>query len=315
MPVYTLFGSGFASDLTCAELREGGDSPIGWQLRTAAARAPAVRAEDRVGSVETLPGIWARLSRLPAGGFRFDVDDAGDFDISADGRVIVWYRPSPELEAQACMYATSLLLALSFHIAGALSLHASAVAVDGAGIAFMAPKFHGKSTLAAVTVRSGGHLITDDTLVVQGDPPRLLPGVQAIRLRADAERHVGYEEGFVHVPSVERHVVTPVDRLTTESVPFAAAYLVNPVAGDAAQPAVRRTRISAFEGAAMIMGQSKIRVLFDRTEQLLVFERATRVASAVPIYRLDVVRDFARLDEVGDTICGWHADAGAAVTS
>jgi hypothetical protein len=314
MPVYSLFGSGFDSELVCPELPlASGDGPVAWRFRLERTPAPPVRDQDRVGAVDTLPGIWARLSRLPAGGFRFDVDDAGAFDVSADGSELTWYEPRPSMETQACMYATSLLLSLSFHLAGSLCLHASAVTVDGVGIAFMAPKFHGKSTLAAATVRAGGHLLTDDTLVVQGDPPRLLPGLHGIRLREDSARHLGHDEGLVHVPSVERHVVTPRERIATRSVPFAAVYLVNPVAAAPEGPAVARARMSAFEGAAMIMGQSKIRLLFDPPEQFRVFERATQVAAQVPVYRLDVLRDFSRVNEVGETICGWHAGGPALV--
>jgi hypothetical protein len=212
------------------------------------------------------------------------------------------------------MYLTSLLLPLSFHIAGALCLHASAVAVDGQGIAFMAPKFHGKSTLAAATVRAGGRLLTDDTLVVRGSPPQLLPGIHAIRLRADTAQHLGHGDGLVHIPSVERHVVSPVDRLATDEVPFAAIYLVNPMVAVAGEPIVRRTPGATFEGAAMIMGQSKIRLMFDQVERARVFEGAARVASQVPVYRLDVGRDFARVGEVGSTIVGWHSAAASSAT-
>ena len=49
---------------------------------------------------------------------------------------------------------------------GAVTLHASAVAVDGAAIGFMAPKFHGKSTLAAAMTYVGAHLVSDDALAI-----------------------------------------------------------------------------------------------------------------------------------------------------
>lgn len=61
--------------------------------------------------------------------------------------------------------AVCLLLA---HLAGAVPLHASAVAIDGRAVVFVGGSGLGKSTLAAALCdRSGGSLLADDAVVIE----------------------------------------------------------------------------------------------------------------------------------------------------
>ena len=71
------------------------------------------------------------------------------------GQVITWHRP-PEVALDAAVAdLTSRVLALALHAGGVFTLHASAVSIDGGGIAFLAPKHHGKSTLCSALVLAG----------------------------------------------------------------------------------------------------------------------------------------------------------------
>ncbi len=58
---------------------------------------------------------------------------------------------------------------------GAEVLHASAVAINGAGVLILGPSGSGKSATALDLIARGAELIADDRVVVQGTPPRLSP--------------------------------------------------------------------------------------------------------------------------------------------
>ena len=86
----------------------------------------------------------------------------GEFFISADLRDLeVRKDPLGEVELLPILLAgtvTAFLLALR----GETVLHASAVAIDGAAVAFVGQSGRGKSTIAALLCVAGAELVTDD---------------------------------------------------------------------------------------------------------------------------------------------------------
>jgi hypothetical protein len=111
----------------------------------------------------------------------------GDHIVSADGRSVACVIPRHgEWRWQRLLYAQSLPLAAQLQ--GLNVLHASAVRVQDAAVAFVAPAGTGKSTLAANLVAHGHHFLTDDVLAVslsRGEPIAH-PGPALLGL-ADAE--------------------------------------------------------------------------------------------------------------------------------
>lgn len=77
---------------------------------------------------------------------------------------------------------------------GLLAIHASAVAMDGAVVAFTGPAGAGKSTLVAALASRGLPMFCDDTLILDlSDPDRIicLPGHKRLKLRPDAVELTG----------------------------------------------------------------------------------------------------------------------------
>lgn len=69
-------------------------------------------------------------------------------------------------------------------LAGGCVLHASAVDVDGAAVAFVGQSGRGKSTMAALLCAAGHRLVTDDVLLVEPGPPATCAGgSMEVRLR------------------------------------------------------------------------------------------------------------------------------------
>jgi hypothetical protein len=198
------------------------------------------------------------------------------------------------------------------HARGTLCLHGSAVALDGGGIGFLAPKFHGKSTLAVALTSRGARLLTDDTLVVElGATPIVQPGIHSVRLWGDsADRFSG--STVVRAEGREgKRVIRPAQRaqLARRGVPLQALYLLRPRAGGGVGPAVQRTLLPQVPSAMSLLGQTRLGELLGGSESAVVLDRAVALVSRVPIYELVVVRDMERMDEVVGQLMEWHASA------
>jgi hypothetical protein len=164
-------------------------------------------------------------------GFGLVFDDTGRFDVSRDGSVITWHRPDDVELNSALADLTSRVLALALHAGGVFTLHASAVSIGGAGIAFLAPKFHGKSTLCSALVLAGARALSDDTVPVRrGSTPRLSPGLPRLKLWSDAaSRFFGVGGG--EPAGARKHLMDHLDvsQVERRTVPFRAAYVLNPL--------------------------------------------------------------------------------------
>src|SRR5689334_21159719 len=133
--------------------------------------------------------VGAELYRLgrTSEGYRLEHSHAGTFDLSADGRSIIWYYESGAMLELVRNIVLGPAIALALELAGFLCLHGSAVSLGGRACAFLAPKYFGKSTIAAALTAAGGGLLGDDLLVVSAGPPATVqPGVASVRLWADA---------------------------------------------------------------------------------------------------------------------------------
>lgn len=94
----------------------------------------------------------------------------------------------PEADADlAAILLSGTMLAFVLALSGRCVLHASAVEVNGRGLAFVGHSGVGKSTLTVATCSAGARLITEDVLVATpGDEPACLPGNCDIRVREKA---------------------------------------------------------------------------------------------------------------------------------
>ena len=307
--LYRVCGAVLQSDLELSGLPRAEDNATPtWILSTAGEAAPPlygeVLGEDAVTDVATV-----RLIRGP-GCLRLDFSDTGVFDVTDDGGHVRWY-PLPDSDAQAAaLDVIGRVLAVCFHASGLVCLHGSAVALDGGTIAFLAPKFHGKSTTALALTRSGGRLVTDDMLPVElVDPPRAHPGVHAVRLWEDSAEQVAGEDNIREGVGGKLVLddLAP-DARMDEVSDLRAIYLLVPVTDEPEAPAVERERTSAVEAAVALVGQGKLGPLLGRSEAPVLLERSLRLSELVPVYRLRIARDFERLPEVVATLREWHGD-------
>lgn len=314
MHAYRVLGGVLRSDLDFPELpADTLGRPATWTLTTCAGSAPHSTFE-RLGADPVRSAGEVTLDRGPAQ-YRLTYPDTGVYDITDEGSRIDWYPPAerpydPERFLDAARIdVLGRVLAVAMHAGGTESLHGSAVALaDGRAVAFVAPKFHGKSTLASALVAQGARLLTDDTLPVeQGDPPHARPGVHTVRMWEDSagrlsERLPGLEPGpwgklqASHLPG---------ERLAEASLPLAAIYVLAPVRADGgAAPA--REQLAPVVAAVSLVAHAKLGPLLGRDEAARLLAWAVRLAGCVPVFRLLVPRSYDQLPAVVARLREWH---------
>jgi hypothetical protein len=308
MPDYSVYGGSLRSEIPLATLPPGAGAPR-WTLRRASGEPLATElrqlGEDEVDAVTRV-----RLFRH-SGGFRLEYDDTGVFDVDTTGTLIDWYAGQRAVPEAVQLDVLGRVLPTAMHASGALCLHGSAVEVADGAVAFLAPKRHGKSTLAHALARAGARVITDDVVAIDLEPePRMRPGVPQLRLLRDSARHLG---GSDDAPAGAggKVIVHPDEskRTTRAELPLAALYLLQPIRAELAVESAERIPLAGVAAAMALLPQTRLAPLLGKSEAAVLLDRAVRLAAVVPTYTLRVARDFARLDEVVSRLLSWHGGA------
>jgi len=309
MPDYSIFGGRLRSDLEFPELQRSSAGAPEWTIISSTHATES--ADDELLGDDAVDGsVRVRLYRSGAG-FRLEYDDTGSFAISANGSRITWNPAADASTECARLDIIGRVLATALHARGVMTLHGSAVEIDGAAIAFLGPKFHGKSTLSMALTGAGARLLTDDTLPVEaGEPPLAWPGVHSVRLFADAAGRLRGSE-VVGDPFQVKETITELgeDRLMFERVQLAAIYQLTPVDQSVARASVEREMLSAVPSTMVLVRHSKLAPLLGKTEAPVLFQQALAMARAVPVFELRVVRDFDQLPDVVSRLLEWHSSS------
>jgi hypothetical protein len=180
---------------------------------------------------------------------------------------------------------------------GFLLLHASAVAVDGAAVAFLGPPRHGKSTTAAALHAQGYPLVVDDVVAIRfdGGGATVYPAFPQFKLWPDSVRALGHDPDTL--PEIEPDYVKrarPVDAgfWGQEALPLRCIYVL--AWGDA----LAIEPVAVREAFLQIASHSyAIHWMHEVSGSTYLHARA-RLAEQVPVRRLRRPRDFALLPEV-----------------
>jgi hypothetical protein len=241
-----------------------------------------------------------------------DFDDTGVFDIMASGRDIAWTPGSASAMELVRADLLGGVFSVALHLQGLLCLHGSAVSFGETGVGFLANKGGGKSTLATALCSAGATLITDDMLPVEpGAPVMAWPSMPAVRLLHDSASRLRMANGQTHPATNKYHVNEfPPEQVERRRVPLGAIYELSPVATlPDAEPA-RRTRVTGTSAVALLLRHHRAGTAIGAAESLNLFVRASDIVRRVPVYRLEVVRDFGRLGDVVNRLRDWHTVSG-----
>jgi hypothetical protein len=220
-----------------------------------------------------MPDGWL-LSRPPAGDFY--VRGGREILIAPDG------GRAPDFLREILLGPA---MAMLLHERGRFILHASAVELDGAAVAFLGDSGDGKSTLALALRDRGCRILTDDVLAIdlQGSRAVAIPAYPQIRL---------VEKGT----SGKRAVPVPRD-FVDEPRPLACAYVL--------APGRRGTAIEQLEPQASfleLVRHSYCAPLVEQTGAPLHFAQCGTLLTAMPVFRLAFERDLTALPLLADAI-------------
>ena len=308
MPDYSVYGGCLRSEIPFASLPPGKGAPQ-WKLRRASGE-PIVTDLRALGEDQVDAATRVRLFRH-AHGFRLVYDDTGVFDVDASGTRIDWYAGPASPPEAVQLDVLGRVIPTAMHAAGALCLHGSAVELATGAVAFLAPKRHGKSTLAHALARAGARVVTDDVVAIDLEPePRMRPGVPQLRLMRDAARRLGASEE-APAGAGGKIIVEPGEesRTARASLPFSALYLLRPVRPDTAVESAARTPLAGVAAAISLLPEARLAPLLGKREASVLLERAIRLLTTVPVYTLRIARDFDLLDDVVARLLAWHGGA------
>jgi hypothetical protein len=182
------------------------------------------------------------------------------------------------------------LLAFVLTMRGETVLHASAVQVGGAAVAFVGASGMGKSTMATLLCADGARLITDDVLRLDttGSPPTCALGATELRLRKGAEH---LSERFAHrsgsAPGLrttgDARQALAAEPATTEDLPLAA--LVVPVPDHSQGRRTAEITLLAPKEAMVLLAQfPRLLGWQDAAVRRAIFHQLADVVDRVPVH-------------------------------
>ena len=225
-----------------------------------------------------------------------------------DGKLIE-LDPVPDVRTSMLHQAVqSAGLGLILHQRNELTLHASAVEIDGRVAAFVGYKGAGKSTTAASLFAKGHPLVTDDLLVLQFDHSsarvKAYPGIPQLRLWPDAVT-ASLGEDPEQLP---RNSDLSTKRLrdaggsfTQQALPLAAIYVLD-FLEDEGQPLnvePMRPRDACIE---MVRHSYALHYLGNKGASAEHLEKSRQLSTRIPVRRLYRPRNLQAISEMADAI-------------
>jgi hypothetical protein len=311
---YQVFGGCLRSDLEFPNLPPALSAAApAWQLRVLDAPAPE-RSVIVLTSEQLSPELNVTLGRTDDG-FRLTYSDTGSYDLSKDGRAIVWYRPPVADLINARLDVLGTLLTLALHLNDRLTLHGSAVAFESGVIAFLAPSGFGKSTLAMSLTVSGARFMSDDAVPVrvEGEAVIASPGVPSPRFREDS--FARFRDALPVPMAQSGGKMSMGEQLTDDLIearerPLTAVYVLNPVTPDVASQ-LQRTPMPPMIATVHLLRNAKLAKLLWAEESERLFTLVSEVARHVPVWSLEVPRDLDLLPSVVEQLISWQGRAHA----
>jgi len=224
----------------------------------------------------------------PGGEVTLRVHGVADFEVAADRASVHWWRDPSRTDGHVALLVAAAVPALVLALRGRPVLHASAVEVDGAALAFVGLSGMGKSTLAGLFCAAGAPLVTDDVLHVRHQAaPLVVGGCRELRLRPSAASLL---ELFEVPPPTrltidERLAVAPVTTGADRELPLHALVVPRP---DRNADGVAALRVAAPEAAMQMVRFARSPLAADAAHHRQLFSAAADVAEVVPMWIVTV---------------------------
>lgn len=258
-------------------------------------RGDVLSAPEKTGAVQVQAGevfhIHSRYGSLQVGRGYVEVRPVTDVSYS-------------ELLSYFAVYAVAILL----HLRGELTLHASAVEIDGQVVAFLGEKQMGKSTTASCFVKRGHRLLSDDMigcrLQEDGKLPAVAPGFPWLKvfgnvLRDAPDQYARSEEWMV--PGSRKRLVPLSPDEASTRFPLAHLYIL---AFHDGQDVIMKPA-SEKQAFLFLIQQAFIQRLTKKPidSRGKIFSDVATLARRVPLSVVGRPQSLESLPEVYDSVC------------
>ena len=246
-----------------------------------------------------------RVYRLSDGKYHhFRYADRTEFLIDGTGTEIWCCWAEPFTIEDAATYLLGPVLGFVLLLRGIVSLHASAVSVDGEAIALVGPAGSGKSTTAAGFSARGFNVLADDVVTLDDAGERFLvrPSYPCIRLWPASVKALFGNESHLPLltPNWDKRYLDLSDQFQRKPLPLSAIYVFGERCNDNDAPYVQP--IESTDALLSLIANTYINYLMDRKMQARQFHLLRRVVASLPVRKVTPHADAGRLRELCDCI-------------
>jgi hypothetical protein len=236
-------------------------------------------------------------------GFRLIYPRVGEMVILANK--VYWQPQAPQDIKGFRTFLVNTLLPAYAVLRGMLPLHISAVSVAGHAIAFQGKSGAGKSTLAALLMKRGFSVITEDLGIIElGKEQAIMrTGLPYFRLWKNSFKHLNetpsqQNMAWLHKGKFYRTIEG--DELCSQPQPIRAIYfLQEPEQGDE----IRIETISGFSAANALLKSRFFGVTQHcETQTKRIFDETMTLANQTRCFNLIRPKNFAQVEQVIDTL-------------
>ncbi len=229
-------------------------------------------------------------------------DGVGEFVVDRRGRTISYRREEQASDESFQVYLLGQALSFALVAQGIEPIHATAVVVDGAAIAFMGSNAFGKSMLAASFLGAGYPLLTDDLIVLHNSSGGTLayPGPPRIKLFAKLASQLLSAPAAAPMNASTSKLIVPLDATQTcaHPVPVRAIYSVAAPRESCRVAAAAIEPVSPRDSFVELVKGTFNRRLVDARRLRRQLDVMTAVAERVPVKRLRYPRTMEQLPDV-----------------
>ena len=266
-------------------------------------------------SPELVAGVPATIvAEIPGlNAFHFEYFDGSSFLVERDGSAVRgWWDDRSSLE-DAATYLLGPIIAFVLRLRGLITVHSSAVAINGHAAMFVGRAGIGKSTTAAAFALAGYPVLTDDVAAVVPSESgmRVLPSYPRVRLWDDAVTGLlGSAEALpLLTPTWDKRYL-PLNsahgEFAEDPLPIAAMYLLRDREAEMSAPRIEPlSRLAAFPE---VLGHLLTNRAIPGEPPEIDFRFSSMLVERVPTFSLTANADPARLPDLCRLVARHVAD-------
>ena len=250
--------------------------------------------------------------------YRLSYHDGAEFVVDCAGTRVWIDWPSTLSLADISSYLFGPVIGWILRLRGALCLHASAVTVDGAAVAFVGESGAGKSTLAAAFAQRGHAVVADDVAAIfeSCGAPLVVPAYPELRLWPDSASALWgtNDSRFESVPANEKlslNVQQCGHDFQEKPVPLTAIYILS----DESTGSCNTRQLTKREAMMGLVANTHAGRLLGQAAREKEFALLAELIARVPVRELCRGTDLARLARLCDRILSDLEDRAAAASS